>query len=104
MRFNNFAMATAAILLSGCSWVKLAPGAETVAVREASQVSHCERIGSATAKSLNKVGFINRNSDKLQSELATMARNEASAMGGNAVVPESQIAEGRQTFGIYRCP
>lgn len=104
MRLNVFAMTMTTVLVSGCSWVKLAPGAEAVTVRQANQVGHCERLGNASAKSLHKVGFINRNSEKLQSELQTMARNEASAMGGNTVVAESEINAGQQKFGIYRCP
>ena len=40
----------------------------------------------------------------MQDELLRLARNEAGSMGGNAIVPESVIEEGRQTFGVYSCP
>lgn len=93
-----------ALLMCGCSWVSPEPGAGTVAVSTTEQLSHCQRLGSASAKSLNKVGFISRDGDKLQSELKMLARNEALGMGGNAIAPESAIVRGQQKFGVYRCP
>lgn len=89
--------------LSGCSWVKLVPGADRVDVLAASEVAQCERLGAATAKSMNKFAFVERDREKLAGELVTLARNEAEAMGGNAVVAESEITEGRQRFGVYKC-
>lgn len=104
MRFTTFVAVLASTLITGCSWVKLVPGAGQVEVVTAAEATQCERIGSATAKSLNKLGFIERNKDKLQTELNTMARNEAEGIGGNTVVAESAITQGQQKFGIYRCP
>jgi hypothetical protein len=96
---------TSLTAISACStWVTLAPGAEQVAVKLASEVAACERIGSASAKSLSKLAFVDRNSTKVQQELNTLARNEAVLMKGNAVLAESGILEGQQKFGVYRCP
>jgi hypothetical protein len=36
-------------------------------------------------------------------ELATLARNEASNFGGDTVVPTSTVDNGRQSFGVYKC-
>ncbi len=100
-----FAMGLAIhLLLSGCSWVSPTPSATTVKVLNAKAVKNCQRLGSASAKSLAKLGFIKRNRDKLQQELNTLARNQAADMGGNAVVAESPIENGQQQFGVYRCP
>ncbi len=104
-RTLKMALLTSLATLTACStWVTLAPGADQVAVKIASEVERCERIGSASAKSLNKVAFVDRNSNKVQEELATLARNEAVLMNGNAVVAESGISQGQQKFGVYRCP
>lgn len=35
--------------------------------------------------------------------LLTMARNEAAALGANAVVASSEIIDGKQTFDALRC-
>ncbi len=93
-------------LMLGCgasNWVQLTAPARQVSLALPAQVSSCTRIGTSTANALDKVAFLQRGSQKLQEELVTLARNEAADMGGNRVVAESVIAEGRQTFGVFRC-
>ena len=99
-------LATALLTLAvtGCSWVSPTPSAADIRILDADRIKHCQRLGSASASSLAKVGFINRSRDKLQRELNTLARNEAVKLGGNAVVAESPIEKGQQHFGVYRCP
>jgi hypothetical protein len=43
-------------------------------------------------------------SAKLQTELETLARNEAVRLEANAVAPATVIEDGRQQFRAYRCP
>ena len=90
--------------LTGCTWVALTPEGETVALMEASEVTNCERIGRATATTTDEVVRVGRSGERMQEELLVLARTEAGAMGGNALVPETVIQEGRQVFGVYRCP
>lgn len=94
-----------ALLLSACgnSWVQLTPAGEQVSVATAAEIGNCRRIGVANVNALDSIGFVNRGANRLQEELVDLARNEAGEAGGNRVVPESTINEGRQTFGIYRC-
>jgi hypothetical protein len=47
---------------------------------------------------------VDRGSEKVQDELITLARNEAGTLGGNTIVPDGTIEEGRQRFVVYRCP
>jgi hypothetical protein len=50
------------------------------------------------------VAYIDRNREKVATELETLARNAAASMGGDTVVPETVVSEqGEQSFGIYRC-
>jgi hypothetical protein len=44
-----------------------------------------------------------RTQRKVHEELESLARNEAATMGGNAVAPTGEPAEGRQSFDVYRC-
>ncbi len=88
----------------GCTWVQLTSAGENVSLRTASQVANCERIGRTQTQSLSRVTIVERGADRLQEELLTLARNEAGDMGGNVVVAESVITEGRQSFGVYQCP
>jgi len=94
-----------ATALAGCaSWVALTPEGEAVRLRDASAVSGCERIGRATATTTDEVVRVDRSTERMQNELLVLARNEAGAMGGNTIVPETVIQDGRQVFGVYRCP
>jgi len=94
-----------ALLVSACgnSWVQLTPAGEQVSLATAAQIANCKRIGVANVNALDSIGFVNRGANRLQEELVDLARNEAGEAGGNRVVPESTITEGRQTFGIYQC-
>ncbi len=100
-------ISTLAIVFSGCgasSWVQVTPAGMRVSVATPAEVSNCTRVGTSNVNALDRVAFMQRGSQKLQDELVNLARNEAGDIGGNRVVPESTINEGRQTFGVYRCP
>jgi len=91
-------------LASACSsWVQVSPAGRGVSVATPAQVASCTRVGSSTANALSRIAFVQRGSAMLQEELINLARNEAGDMGGNRVVVESPISEGKQTFGVYRC-
>ena len=97
------ALATAALICGGCSYVSLQPQAQDVRSIASAEMGDCDRLGKTTVKVLAKVLGIHRSRVKVAGELSTLARNEAVLMEGNAVAPESEIADGRQVFGIYRC-
>ena len=88
---------------TGCSWVALTPEGETVRIGSATETSACERLGKTNAKTSARIVFA-RSDDKIREELEALARNEAAAMGGNAVVPVGVPEDGRQTYEVYRCP
>lgn len=90
-------------MLSACTWVQLTTEGKTVSLSSASLVGDCERVGRATAKTLDKIVAVERGGERLQQELLTLARNEAGHMGGNTIIPESLINEGQQDFGVYTC-
>ena len=90
--------------LGACgSWVQVTAAGRQVTVATPSEVAICTRVGSTTANAISEIVFVERGSSKLQTELIYLARNEAADMGGSTIVPETPIAEGRQTFGVYRC-
>lgn len=91
-------------LVVGCTWVKPTPGGTDVHLADTSQVADCQRLGKVNVSVKDRIGRINRKLSKVESELGTLARNEGAVMGGNAVVAESEIEDGRQEFGVYDCP
>lgn len=91
--------------ISACgNWVNLTASGRLVTVATPAEVGQCTRIGSSNTKALSEIVFVERGSKKLQQELIDLARNEAADMGGNRIVVESPITDGRQSFGVYRCP
>ncbi len=90
---------------SACgTWVNVTSAGRLVEVATPEQVSACNRLGSSTTNALSEIAFVERGTRKLQQELLDLARNEAGDMGGNRIVVETPINNGRQTFGVYRCP
>lgn len=93
------------VAISACgTWVNVTSAGMLVSVATPEQVSACTRLGSSTTNALSEIGFVDRGTRKLQQELVDLARNEAGDMGGNRIVVETPINNGRQTFGVYRCP
>ncbi len=96
--------AIGAVMLIGCSsWVQLTNEGKSVMLLPESGVASCARVGGTRSNTLNKILFTQRNRLRLEEELATLARNEAGSMGGDAIVIESPINDGTQRFGVYRC-
>ena len=89
--------------LSGCTWVDLTPAGEQVRHVQATEVIGCERIGTATARTKDRV-IVARNRDKVADELLMLGRNEAARLGGNVVVDQGRPENGSQVFDVYRCP
>ena len=100
---NYILSAAIAITISGCTWVQLTSEGEGVRLAGARLVTNCDRIGRATARTLGEIVTVERGGGKLQTELLTLARNEAGRMGGDTIVPESLISDGEQEFGVYNC-
>lgn len=100
------AILTAALLaaaVSSCSWIDLKPGAADVELVTQSQAAGCQRLGNTTVSVRDSVASIERSSSKVADELARLARNSAVDMKGDTIVAQSQIHDGEQSFGVYRC-
>ncbi len=92
-------------LISSCSnWVQVTSEGQAVNLIATDVPDNCNRVGRVQARTLGRIIGIERGAERLQDELAQIARNEAADRGGNTIAPESLIIDGRQTFGIYSCP
>jgi hypothetical protein len=87
--------------LTACSFVKITPAGDNVAVLDASQVGNCISAGAVTVAVVNKV-VVNRDPQTVAQELRTLARNRA-ASRGDTIVPTTGVVNGEQTFAIYQC-
>jgi hypothetical protein len=89
--------------LVACTWVKLTPEGEKVRVLSSTEVGSCKLKGQTTVALRDKVIGIERNEEKVSEELETLARNAATDLGGDTVVPASAISDGKQVFKVYKC-
>ena len=89
--------------LQSCAWVKPTVSGAEVRVATAAEVRTCREAGSTQVSVLDKVAGVRRGYGKVSEELATLARNSAAQLGGDTVVPTSEIVDGTQTFAVYKC-
>lgn len=91
------------LILSSCTWVKVTSKGESVRlVQSVKAVASCKKLGNANTKVVDQIIF-DRDAEKVAGELADLARNEAGLMGGDTIVPISEIVDGRRSFGVYQC-
>jgi hypothetical protein len=91
-----------AVGLSGCAFVKMAPGAKQVRVL-ASAPSGCEKRGEVEVSITHRVGFYERSSTRVRDELETLARNEAPGLSANRISPLGEPNDGSQRWAMWRC-
>lgn len=90
-------------VVGGCSFVTVDPGAKDVLVLEAARTKDCERLGQTRVSVATKIGFIKRGKPAIADNLEVLARNSAAEMGGDTITPETEVSDGKQTFGIFDC-
>ena len=92
------------LILSGCTWVQMAPEAAGVRIIAAGTApADCEKRGEVSVSVKNSVAFYERNALRVRDELETLARNEAPGIQANTVQPLGDPADGEQRFAAYRC-
>ena len=92
------------LMLSGCTWVQMAPEAGGVRVIAAGAApADCEKRGEVSVSVKDNVAFYDRNALRVRDELETLARNEAPGIQANTVQPLGDPADGAQRFAAYRC-
>lgn len=96
-------IAATGLIISGCASVKLSSGGEKVRVLSPNEVSSCKLLGKTSNTVTDKVVVVKRPIETIESELMTMGRNSASDMGGDTIVPLTVVADGKQSFNIYKC-
>ena len=103
MRALGFS-SVALLLLSACTFVKMAPGADSVRVAAAGKsMAACEKRGEVVVSVKNRLGPYERDAMRVRDELETLARNEAPSLRADTVQPKSEPQDGEQRFLAYRC-
>lgn len=89
--------------LTACTWVTLTAEGEKVRVLSVDEVTHCQLLGRTTSNTAAEVAGVRRHDKAIQHELLTLARNSAVNLGGDTIVAETEMLDGKQTFKVYRC-
>jgi hypothetical protein len=92
-----------AAVTAGCVFVQPTAEGKKVRVLTAAEVERCRSLGSLTSQVADRVGAIPRNRESVQDDVTLNAQNAAAEMGGDTVVPTSDMQEGKQSFAVYRC-
>lgn len=103
MRIKALVLVAAVLGLMACSWVKLTPEGEKARVLSQAEVTSCKKLGKTTVSVADKIVGMERKEHVVKENLEILARNAAPDMGGDTVVPVSDIVDGKQTYDIYRC-
>ena len=96
-------IAATGLIINGCASIEMSSGGEKVRVLAPNEVSSCTYKGKSSHSVLAKVAGVKRPIETIESELMTMGRNSASDMGGDTIVPLTVVADGKQSFKIYKC-
>lgn len=92
------------LALSGCTFVKMAPGGAQVQVaRSDRNLGNCEQRGEIAVSVKDRLGPYSRDPIRVRDELETLARNEAPGLRADTVQPKSEPADGEQRFLAFRC-
>ncbi|MFT6387521.1 MAG: hypothetical protein ACJAUP_000892 [Cellvibrionaceae bacterium] len=91
-------------ILSGCTWVNENTAGRNVTITAIDQVANCSQVGTISANVKHKLGFILRDRDKVTRELQILARNEAVALGADAIVADGAPNDGKQGYKAFSCP
>lgn len=91
-------------LLAGCNWVKLSDSGSRIRVIDADEATRCIKKGEVTASVRDEVGPYSRNRQKVLDEVETLARNDASSLGANAIAPLGELDAGERRYAAYDCP
>lgn len=92
-----------ATLFAGCVFVQPTVEGKKVRVLTAGEVTRCGSLGTLTSNVPDRVGAIPRGQEAVQDDVTLNAKNAAAEMGGDTVVPTSELRGGKQTFNVYRC-
>jgi acyl dehydratase len=96
-------VAALSVVLQACAWVKPTAAGAEVRLATAAEVAGCREAGSTQVSVLDKVAGVRRGYTTVSEELANLARNSAAQLGGDTVVPTSEIVDGAQSFAVYDC-
>ncbi len=103
MRNCFFVLLVIIMFTPACTWVKPTDAGDSVVLAKDFNVQACRKLGSTTSRVKHNIGPIDRNQEKVNQELLTLAKNAAAEMGGDSIVAKEPAGKGFMVFDVYRC-
>ena len=100
--FFTASLLAALVTTAGCSVVKVSEAGKRVSLISSDNAYNCQRVGNINTSVLDNVLFVPRNTQKIQSDLDKLARDQAVLMHANSLVRVSTI-EGQGKYIAYNC-
>jgi hypothetical protein len=91
------------LLLSACTWVRMEPGADDIVLLPERRVQDCNKLGTVEVSVLARVAGLDRHEEEIEQDLISLAKNHAVERDADTIAAISEIEDGKQRFGIYRC-
>jgi hypothetical protein len=97
-------LAAVVVVISSCSFVQMAPGADDVRVVGPGQLpAGCVKRGEVEVSVKDRLGPYSRDELRVKDELEVLARNEAPGLDADTIQPKAPPADGSQRFLAFRC-
>lgn len=105
MRKTNWVLPllVAAAVNAGCVFVQPTAEGKKVRLLAAHEVDRCRSLGTLTSQVADRVGAILRSHEAVRDDVLLNAKNAAAELGGDTIVPTSELEKGKQLFAVYRC-
>jgi hypothetical protein len=93
------------LTVTACSQVPPSPEAldKGIAVLDTAGAARCQLLNKTDVFVDAGSGVLERVPADVEQDLRNLAINEAASAGGDSVAPLTPMANGKQTYGIYRC-
>jgi hypothetical protein len=97
-------LAALVVVITSCSFVQMAPGADDVRVVGPGQLpAGCVKRGEVEVSVKDRLGPYSRDELRVKDELEVLARNEAPGLDADTIQAEGPPADGVQRFLAFRC-
>jgi hypothetical protein len=97
-------LAALVVVITSCSFVQMAPGADDVRVVGPGQLpAGCVKRGEVEVSVKDRLGPYSRDELRVKDELEVLARNEAPGLDADTIQAKAPPADGAQRFLAFRC-
>lgn len=100
---RRFVVSVLFVASAGCVYVQPTVEGKKVRLLTAAEVERCRSLGNIVSTVPDRVGAIARSAEAVEDDVLLNAKNGAADMGGDTIVANGVLVNGKQGFAVYRC-